>query len=260
MYRGEILEIFGKGVPNTAITAKIINPQDKVINTRVSEVDNAGNWKVSENINIPYDATFGKYSIVVNDGRNQIMKSWQIITNKTILIEPVKIMFDAGDLIKFNGTVLPNIPLELILEDALGDEIASDILNVNESGFVEFEYQTTENEDKEGTWTLIATQEKSREFIYVGYDEVPTIPVNLEFDQSNYQSTGEAVISFMGKPSDKLTMIILTPSGKILGEDILIQLREDGKAEHKLELSGFVSGIYTAVIQKGNSQYSENSQ
>ena len=41
--RGDIIEIFGKGIPNTAITAKIIDPTNNAINTRVAEVDNTGN-------------------------------------------------------------------------------------------------------------------------------------------------------------------------------------------------------------------------
>ena len=125
------------------------------------------------------------------------------------------------------------------------------------SGVVEFEYQTTENDDKEGTWTLIATQKNIKEFIYVGYDVMPTTPVNLEFDKSNYVSTDTAIISLIGKPSDKITLIIITPSGNVQGADEIIQLREDGRGEHNLDLTGYVSGIYTAVAKKSGSQSSE---
>jgi uncharacterized protein YfaS (alpha-2-macroglobulin family) len=52
-------------------------------------------------------------------------------------------------------------------------------------------------------------------------------------------------------------MIIITPSGNISGEEITIQLQEDGRKTYSLDLSGFGSGIYTAVVQKGNSQSSE---
>ena len=37
-----------------------------------------------------------------------------------------------GELIKFTGTALPNNPLELILEDSLGNEMISDILEIDE--------------------------------------------------------------------------------------------------------------------------------
>ena len=255
--RGDILEISGKGTPGNAVTVKIENPDEIIINTRTAEVDNTGNWKLQKTINIPFDASLGKYSVTVSDGRNQILKNWEVITNKIIQINPTKIMFSAGELIKFNGTAIPNISLELILENNFGDEVTSDIIQVDESGFIEFEYQSVENEDMEGTWTLIAIQDKNIEFAYVGYDELPTIPVNLSFDKTNYQSVETAIINFIGKPSDKLTMIIITPSGAIQGSDIIIPLREDGRGEFELDLSGYGSGIYTAVIKKGTSQNSE---
>ena len=153
---------------------------------------------------------------------------------------------------------MPNIPLELILENNLGDEMISDIIEVSDSGIVEFEYQTTENEDIEGTWTLIATQKNNKEFIYVGYDVLPTIPVNIKFDKSNYKNTEKPIISLAGKPSEKVSLIIITPSGSVVGSDIMIQLKADGRGEHNLDLSGYVSGIYTAVVKKGGSQSSEN--
>ncbi|MFL2905943.1 MAG: hypothetical protein ACJZ2C_00385 [Nitrosopumilus sp.] len=88
-------------------------------------------------------------------------------------------MFEAGNIIKFNGTAIPNQSIELVLENNLGNEVYSDTIKVGESGYIEFEYQTTENDDLEGTWTLIATQDKVKEFIYVGYGEMPSIPVNM---------------------------------------------------------------------------------
>ena len=257
VYPGDILNLEGTGIPGKVIIVEIANPEKDIINTRTVKIDNVGNWKMLESINIPFDAVLGKYSITVSDGINHILKNWNVETNKTIIINPEKVKFDPGELIKFTGTVLPNIPLELILEDSLGDEMTSDILEVDSSGVVEFEYQTTENDDKEGTWTLIATQKNTKEFIYVGYDEMPTVPVNLEFDKSTYQSTDTAVISLVGKPSDKITLIIITPSGSTQGDDEIIQLREDGRGEYNLNLSGYTSGIYTAVAKISGSQSSE---
>ena len=255
--RGDILEISGTGTPGTAIITEIKNSDEITINSRTAKVDGTGNWKLETPVNIPYDAQLGKYSIIVSDGRNQSLKYWTIETNKVILINPTEKMFEAGSIIKFNVTALPNKLIEFSLEDNFGKEIISDILNVDETGFVEFTYQTTENDDEEGTWTLIATQEENKEFSYVGYGETPTIPVNIEFNKINYSQAEKPIISLLGKPSDVLRMMIISPSGSIIGQDILIKLQEDGRATYELELSGYSSGIYTAVVQKGNSQSSE---
>ena len=257
IHRGDKLEISGTATPGTAVVTEIKNPEQIVINSRTAKVDGTGNWKLETAISIPYDAIFGKYSITVSDGRNQSLQYWSIETDKVILLNPTKITFDPGEIIKFNGTGIPNQLIELMLEDNLGNEVISDIVEVDETGFIEFEYQTTENDDEEGTWTLVATQNENKEFIYVGYGEYPTIPVNLEFNKINYKASEKAVISVIGKPSDVLKMMIINPSGNISSEEISINLREDGRATYELELTGYASGIYTAVIQKNNSQSSE---
>jgi len=254
VYRGDILEISGTATPGTAIITEIKDSEQNIINSRTAKVDGVGNWKLENTISIPFDAPLGKYSITVSDGRHQNLKYWTVGTDKIIIIESEKIKFESGALIKFNGTALPNNSLELILEDHLGDEMISDIIEVDSSGIVKFEYQTTENYDKEGTWTLIATQKNIKEFIYVGYGQMPTIPVNIEFDKSTYISTDTAIISLVGKPLDKITLIIITPSGSVQGDDKIIQLREDGRGEYNLDLSGYISGIYTAVAKKSGSQ------
>ena len=259
--QGESLEIEGNGQPGSSIILKIINPDEVITNIRIVKADSTGTWKLSNPINIPFDAIFGEYTLMVSDtvsdGKN-IIKKWNVETNKIIIINPEKIKFDAGELITFTGTATPNIPLELILEDSFGDEIVSEVLEISDSGTVEFEYQTTENEDKEGTWTLIATQENNREFIYVGYDELPTIPVNIKFDKSNYKITEKAVISVAGEPSEKISLIIITPSGNVSGEDIVIELQSNGTGKYNLDLTGYISGIYTAVVKNAGSQSSEN--
>jgi len=257
VHRGDNLELFGTASPGSAIIIEIKDPQQNTINSRTEKVDGTGNWKLDKPINIPFDAPFGKYTITTSDGKNQNLKYWTIETNKTILLTPTEIMFESGSVIKFNGTATPNQLIELVLENNLGKEMTSDIVNVGESGFVEFEYQTTENDDLEGTWTLIATQNKVKEFIYVGYGVIPSIPVNIEFDKTNYKSSDNAIISLLGKPSEVLKIMIINPSGAIVGEDIEVKLQEDGRATYTLELGGYGSGIYTAVAQKGNAQSSE---
>ena len=256
-YRGDKLDISGTASTGSTIIVEIKGPSGNIINTRTAEVDSIGNWKLDNPIDIPFNAIFGKYTITVSDGKSQSLKYWTIESNKIISLSPTKVMFEPGKIIRFNGTATPNQPIELTLEDNFGNQMASETLNVNESGYIEFTYQTVENDDEEGTWTLIATQNDAKEFSYVGYGEMPIIPINLEFNKVNYSSSENAIISLLGKPSELLKMIIINPTGSINGDEILIPLQEDGRATYELELTGFSSGIYTAIIQKGNSQSSE---
>src|SRR3989338_8835544 len=262
LHRGDFLEVSGTAQPNSGITATVKYADGKIINTRTANVDSKGDWKVEEPIIVPVDAPFGIYTTLISDGKEEISRSWILESSKVIILEPTALKFNPGETIKFNGTALPNKVLEIILEDPLGDEKFSDIIQVNESGVVEFEYPTTANVDKIGTWTLIATQDGNKEFIFAGLGVIPSIPTNIEFDKLNYKSTETAIISLTGKPSDKLSMLIIDPSDKekIFSDGsrtIPITLQKDGKKTFSLELTGYSSGVYTAVVNKGSATSSE---
>ena len=157
---------------------------------------------------------------------------------------------------KFNGTALPNKPIELVIEDPLGNEIVSDIIQTDEAVFVEFEFETTQN-TSEGTYTLIATQEKEKEFTYAGLGQLPTIPVNLEFDKLSYKEGETALITLSGKASEIISLLIVDPSDKPKGDAISITLQPDGRGSYSVDLEGYSSGVYTAVISKGSAQSTE---
>ena len=256
IHRGDFLEISGTGDPNGAITGEIRNPDGDIINSRTAEIDSKGNWKLAEPIIIPLDTPFGKYTATITDGRDSILKSWTVESDKKIIIAPYNLKFEPGEVMKFNGTALPNKPIEIILEDPLGKELFSDIIQLDESGFVEFEYATEQSSAK-GTYTLIATQEKDTEFIFAGLGQLPSIPVNLEFDELNYSTSDTAIISITGKASEIVSLLIIDPSDKPKGDSISITLGGDGTAEYQLDLSGYASGVYSAVISKGTAQSSE---
>ena len=254
--RGDFLEIFGTGDPGSAITAEITTSEGEVINSRTAEIDSKGNWELDEPIIVASDTPFGKYSAKITDGRENKLIHWTVESNKKIIISPISLKFEPGESIKFDGTAMPNKPLEIILEDPLGKEIFSDVIQVEDSGIIKFEYPTSQN-TPEGTYTLIATQEKDKEFSYVGLGQLPSIPVDLEFDKLNYKIGDTAIITIAGKASEIISLLIIDPSDKPIGDTTSITLEPDGRAIHTLSLTGFSSGVYTAVISKGSSQSTE---
>ncbi len=256
VHRGDFLEIFGMGDPQSAITIEIKTSDGEIINSRTAEIDSKGDWKLDEPIIIPQDTAFGKYSAIITDGRDSKLISWTIESDKKIIIIPTSLKFEQGEIMKFNGTVIPNTPIEILLEDPLGKEIISDIIQVNGSGIVEFEFRTTQN-SIEGTYTLIATQDKDKEFIYAGVGQLPSIPVNLEFDKLNYKENETAIITLSGKTSEIISLLIIDPSDKPKGDSVSITLQPDGRGTYSIDLDGFASGVYTAVISKGSAQSTE---
>ncbi len=250
-----MLEIFGTGSPGKGVSLTINSPDGEVIRTRTAEIDSKGNWEI-EPLIVPLDRPFGKYTGVLSDGKTNKSISWTIESDKVIIITPTSLKFEPGETITFNGTALPNKSIELTLEDPLGKEVFSDIFEIDESGEVEFEYPTLQS-TPEGTYSLIATQEKNKEFVFVGLGELPKIPVNIEFDKASYKSTETAIITVTGKASEVVSLLIIDPSDKPKGDTISIQLQPDGRGSHSLDLNGFASGVYSAVVSKGSAKSTE---
>jgi len=256
VHRGDFLEIFGTGDPGSAIIAEVANSDGEIISSRTAEIDSKGNWKLDEPIIVALDTPFGKYSTTITDGRQDIIKHWTVESDKVIIITPSSLKFEPGEIMKFNGTALPNNSIEVILEDPLGKEVFADMIQIDDSGYLEFEFPTTQSSTK-GTYTLIATQGTEKEFIFAGIGQLPSIPVNLEFDKLNYKAGDTAIISLIGKGSDIVSLLIVDPSDKPKGDTISITLQPDGRGSYSLNLDGFASGVYTAVISKGSTQNTE---
>lgn len=256
VHRGDFLEIYGTGNPGSAITGEIKTPEGEIINSRTAEINSKGEWKIEEPIVVPLDTPFGKYSATITDGRQSKTISWDVESDKTIIIVPDRMKFDLGETLKFEGTAVPNKSIELILEDPLGKEVFSDIIELDDTGEIKLEYPTTQNHPK-GTYTLIARQENHKEFIFTGLGQLAEIPVNLEFDKLNYKSNETAIISFTGQPSDVINLLIIDPSDKPKGEAITVVLQPDGRGTFSLELKGYSTGVYSAVASKGSAQSSE---
>ncbi len=51
--------------------------------------------------------------------------------------------------------------------------------------------------------------------------------------------------------------MIIDPSDKPKGETVSITLQPDGSGKYQLDLTGYTSGVYSAVVSKGNSQNTE---
>ncbi|MCY4490522.1 MAG: biofilm-associated protein [Thaumarchaeota archaeon] len=255
LYRGDFLDASGTAQPGSAVTVSIKDSEDVIINTSTAETDSKGDWSLTDPIVIPLDAKFGIYSIEISDGKDSIQQSWEVESSKVIIIEPAKERFEPGDTMTYSGTALPNRPIEFVLEDPLGNELSSEITSTDGSGATSFEYMTSFS-SKEGTYTLIATQDKHKEFIFAGLGQKPIIPIDLEFDKLNYRSNETAIISLVGEASDVVKLAIIDPSDQLrpLGT---ITLGPDGVGKHSLDLARYKSGIYTAVISKGSSESTE---
>jgi len=250
VHRGENVTVSGTAQPGGTVTATVLNEEGEVENTIAIPVDLQGNWKYSTLV--PADAPYGKRTAEITDGRETISRSWSIESSKTIEITPIKIKFEPGETVAYNGTALPNKALEIVVEDPQGNEVHSEIINVGSSGEISFQFQT-DFSSLQGTYSLIATQDGSTEIVLIGLGELPQVQLIVKMDKLNYAAGEIAKVEIQGPTSSTITLLVLDPSDQPkFSEPFILGL--DGQKTFDLDLTGYSSGVYTIVLKRGNAQ------
>ena len=250
VHRGENVTVSGTAIPGGTVTATVLNEEGEVENTIAIPVDLQGNWKYDTLI--PIDAPYGKRTAEITDGRETISKTWSIESSKTIEITPIKIKFEPGETVAYNGTALPNKELEIVVEDPQGTEFHSEIINVGSSGEISFQFPT-DFSSPQGTYSLIATQDGSTEIVLIGLGELPQVQLIVKMDKLNYAAGEIANVEIQGPTSSTITLLVVDPSDKPKFSES-ITLGPDGQKTFDLDLTGYSSGVYTIVLTRGNAQ------
>ncbi|NIP61427.1 MAG: biofilm-associated protein [Nitrosopumilaceae archaeon] len=253
VYRGEDIKITGTAPLGSTVTINIKDQNDKIVTTNVVEANQRGEWSYTKTVGMDLD--LGKYVLEIISKKDKITKTLEIETSKNIQVSPIRIKFTPGDTIKFNGTGIPNQQIELILEDPQGNEVSSNVLDLDESGKFEFEYPTIVS-TTEGTYALFAIQGNEETVALAGLGQLPAEHMTIRMNKLNYDSNENATMRIHGPASSTLNLIITDPSNKEKETDV-IQLGPQGWSDYELSLSGYSSGAYSAVVTRGGSQASE---
>jgi hypothetical protein len=253
VYRGQAIKVTGTGTPGSTITASIKDVSGNILTTIAVNVDLTGKW-IYEGI-IPADSPLGERTVELTDGTNTIVRNLTVASSKVVEIFPLKVMFQAGETVMFNGTAKPNEELEIVVQDPQGSEFYSQILNVDSSGQIKIEFPTLAS-SLEGTYVIFASQGEDTDIALVGLGELPEEKLVAKPDKLNYAAGETMNLEIQGPPSGTVSLLIVDPSDKNKFSDTII-LGPEGQKNYQLALSGYSSGVYTAVVTRGNSQISE---
>ncbi len=250
LHRNDQVKVAGTASPGGTIVATIKDFNGNIVSTIDVDVDSRGNWEYSTTV--AADTLFGKYSAEITDGKNTILRSWEVKSDKKIQVFPAQVRYEPGDIMVFNGTAIPDRKLEVIIEDPTGNEVFYEILDVDNSGQVRFEFPT-EFSSKTGTYVVFTSQGEENEIILVGLKVSPEEVIIVKMDKVNYSPGNIAKISIQGDPSTNVNLLIIDPGDREKLRDI-ITLAPDGKFVYELDLTGYGSGVYTAIANKAGAE------
>ena len=243
-HRGETKLITGTATPGNTITFTIFDSKGNPLTTLTYQVDKNGTYGFKRTI--PEDIPFGKYSVIISDGKNEVTKQFSIVTVHKISASVSAQKYEPGQIVVVNGTSISNEIVTFSYEDPAGRQIYSQDANVTSNGTVSSSYKL-EDSTMKGTYVITVTQGDDTTLLYFGVGEDPSPPITVKMDKLTYSVSEKPVITVTGPSGSTINLVIVDPSDKQKFADI-INLGPDGQTSYSFNLTAYTSGVYSAVV------------
>tara|TARA_Y100000590_G_scaffold34596_1_gene37731 strand:+ start:4361 stop:6487 length:2127 start_codon:yes stop_codon:yes gene_type:complete len=247
--RGDSITLEGMATPNTTLTISSKESDGGIISIDTIQVGFDGKWKYDNLISPELD--LGQISIEISDGKSVALRNLEVISAKLINISSIETMYEAGDIVTFSGTAIPNQDMSVILEDGIGAEIFSRTVSIGENGNVDFTIEVPRG-SVEGTYVLLAYQGNEEGVTTFGIGQEPEPILILRPTKLNFSSSETAQISIQGPPNAQISLILIDSADREKFSDT-INLGPDGKELYKIETSELPTGAFTLNAKRGES-------
>ena len=250
VHRSDEVVISGTAASSSTLTISLSDSTGQVLTAKTVKADGAGNYSLP--YRIASDAKFGEYTITITDGKDTVVRTVVLETTQKINLASIKEKYNPGETVLINGTALADKEIEFILQNPVGMEIFSENKMVGANGTLNFSYPLDPG-IREGTYVLFATQQGELVTVLFGVGQLPSPQLIATMDAMNYKTSQQPKINIIGPPSATINLIIIDPADKTKFSDSF-SLGDDGYHMYSFNLTGYTSGIYTAVVSRGNVQ------
>ena len=236
------LSISGVGHPSKPVLITIKN-EDTIETIQVVNIGVNGEWNFQKPITA--DDELGDRTIIIRNDFNETSRDLSIVTGQLFTISVFTATTDLGDVFVLTGMALPNEDLALLIKNPDDDTIRFDVLKIDESGEIKYEFPSSGHE--EGTYVLKATQNNVTQvsLFTLGTTSYDRVVVYLE--KMNFKANSQAVLTILGPPSTDLTLNIFDPSDNRKFTES-IKTNSIGTKTFEFDLTGYSSGVYKAVV------------
>jgi len=236
------LSISGVGHPSKPVLITIKN-EDVIETIQVVNIGVNGEWNFQKPITT--DDELGDRTIIIRNDFNETSRNVSIVTGQLFTISVFTTTTDLGDVFVLTGMALPNEDLALLIKNPDDDTIRFDVLKIDESGEIKYEFPSSGHE--EGTYVLKATQNDVTQvsLFTLGTTSYDRVVVYLE--KMNFKANSQSVLTILGPPSTDLTLNIFDPSDNRKFTES-IKTNSVGTKTFEFDLTGYSSGVYKAVV------------
>jgi len=236
------LSISGVGHPSKPVLITIKN-EDTIETIQVVNIGVNGEWNFQKPITT--DDELGDRTIIIRNDFNETSRDLSIVTGQLFTISVFTATTDLGDVFVLTGMALPNEDLALLIKNPDDDTIRFDVLKIDESGEIKYEFPSSGHE--EGTYVLKATQNNVTQvsLFTLGTTSYDRVVVYLE--KMNFKANSQSKVTILGPPSTNLTLNIFDPSDNRKFTES-IKTNSIGTKTFEFDLTGYASGVYKAVV------------
>ncbi len=245
----ETLSISGVGQPNSPVMITIKN-EDVMETIQIVDIGVNGEWNFQRPINA--NDELGDRTIIIRNDFNNISKTVSFVTSELFTISVFTTTTDLGDVFILTGTAQPNKDLTLAIKDPNDDFIRFDILKIDETGVITYEFPRNESFN-DGTYVLKATQDDITQvsLFTLGTTSYDRVVVYLE--KMNFKANSKAKLTILGPPSTELTLNIFDHSDSRKFTES-VKTNSVGTKTFTVDLTGYSSGVYKAVVSNPSYQ------
>ena len=249
----ETLSISGVGQPNSPVMITMKN-EDVVETIQIVNIGVNGEWNFQRPVNA--NDELGDRTIIIRNDFKNISRNVSFVTSELFTISVFTTTTDLGDVFILTGTAQPNKDLTLAIKDPNDDFVRFDILKIDETGAITYEFPRGES-FIDGTYVLRATQDEITQvsLFTLGTASYDRVVVYLE--KMNFKVNSKAKLGILGPSSTEFTLNIFDHSDARKFTET-IKTNSIGTKTFTVDLAGYSSGIYKAVVS--NPTYQDTSQ
>ena len=239
----ETLSISGVGQPNSSVMITMKN-EDVIETIKVVDVGVNGEWNFQRPVNA--NDELGDRTIIIRNDFNNISNTVSFVTSELFSISVFTTTTDSGDAFILTGTAQPNKDLALSIKDPNDDIIRFDIIKIDETGAITYEFPRSES-STDGTYVLRATQDDVTQVSLFTLDTTTYDRVVVYLEKMNFKANSKAKINILGPPLTELTLNIFDHSDNRKFTES-VKTNSIGTTIFTVDLAGYSSGVYKAVV------------
>jgi len=246
----ETLTISGSAYPQSAIIIAFENNERVLEKTRVVSANSNGEWIFEETIERAEN--LGEKFVIFKNNNDKTTKSLTVKSDYLIQISPSAVRYNAGETVTITGTAEPNKDTTIWIKDQDKKIVHYDVFTSNADGSLNYEF-VVDDTFSSGTYTAVIKQESGSDAALFGIGQYPASVIVTLMEKTNFELNSKAILSIVGPASSNLSIIILDSNDNIKMTDSITS-SSIGKNKYAIDLDGFDSGVYRAVVSSTNIQ------